>query len=116
MGVATACRSARAPAQVVPLQRGYIGVMNRGQADINSNKDIKAALKSEEEFLQNHEAYSRYHLMPSTPFKLQHPHLTIFLRIVALFCPPDKYRVDEPDRSRIVFCIVCCILLLTFCF
>lgn len=27
--------------KVVPLKRGYIGVVNRGQQDINNNKDIR---------------------------------------------------------------------------
>lgn len=45
--------------KVVPLKRGYIGVVNRGQQDINNNKDIRSALKSEEEFLAAHPQYSR---------------------------------------------------------
>ena len=45
--------------KVVPLKRGYIGVVNRGQQDILTNKDIHSALKAEEEFIANHPHYSR---------------------------------------------------------
>lgn len=44
--------------QVFPLQRGYIGVVNRSQKDIDGKKDIEAALKSEAEFFLNHPAYN----------------------------------------------------------
>lgn len=41
----------------IPLRLGFIGTVNRSQADINENKDITAARKSEREFFQNHPAY-----------------------------------------------------------
>lgn len=43
--------------RVFPLQRGYIGVVNRSQHDIDRKKDIQAARKSEMEFFKNHEKY-----------------------------------------------------------
>lgn len=38
-------------------RRGYVGVVNRSQADINGNKDIKAALAAERKFFLQHDAY-----------------------------------------------------------
>ena len=43
--------------QVVPLRRGYIGVVNRGQKDINEDLSIRAGLKKEEEFFKTHPVY-----------------------------------------------------------
>ncbi|KAF9209517.1 Dynamin- GTPase protein [Haplosporangium sp. Z 27] len=40
-----------------PLKLGFIGVVNRSQADIQSNKPMAEAFKSETEFFQNHPAY-----------------------------------------------------------
>ena len=43
--------------KVLPLRRGYVGVVNRSQADINGNKDIRAALESERKFFLSSPAY-----------------------------------------------------------
>ncbi|RWS19069.1 Dynamin-1-like protein, partial [Leptotrombidium deliense] len=43
--------------KVVPLKRGYIGVVNRSQSDIAKNKDIKSAIEAEEYFFHTHPAY-----------------------------------------------------------
>jgi replication fork clamp-binding protein CrfC len=45
--------------QLIPLRRGYIGVVNRGQADINADLSIREGLKKEEEFFKTHPIYSR---------------------------------------------------------
>lgn len=36
--------------KLLPLRRGYIGVVNRSQKDIDGRKDIKAALAAERSF------------------------------------------------------------------
>lgn len=36
--------------KLLPLRRGYIGVVNRSQKDIDGRKDIKAALSAERKF------------------------------------------------------------------
>lgn len=41
----------------LPLKRGYIGVVNRSQRDIDGRKDIKAALMAERQFFLTHPAY-----------------------------------------------------------
>lgn len=43
--------------RVYPLKLGFIGIVNRSQQDINSNKSMKDALDSETEFFMNHPAY-----------------------------------------------------------
>jgi len=43
--------------KIIPLQLGYIGVVNRSQKDINSRKSIQEALKAEELFFKTHAAY-----------------------------------------------------------
>lgn len=36
--------------KLLPLRRGYIGVVNRSQKDIEGRKDINAALSAERKF------------------------------------------------------------------
>lgn len=43
--------------KLLPLRRGYIGVINRSQKDIDGKKDIKAALLAEQKFFLSHPAY-----------------------------------------------------------
>eukprot|EP00048_Salpingoeca_helianthica_P014511 m.222047 g.222047 ORF g.222047 m.222047 type:complete len:832 (+) comp15947_c0_seq1:403-2898(+) len=43
--------------KLLPLRRGYIGVVNRSQKDIDGRKDIRAALDAERKFFLGHEAY-----------------------------------------------------------
>jgi len=43
--------------RVYPLKLGFIGVVNRSQQDIQGNKSLAEALKSEAEFFKHHPAY-----------------------------------------------------------
>ncbi|XP_055770535.1 dynamin-2-like isoform X2 [Salvelinus fontinalis] len=43
--------------KLLPLRRGYIGVVNRSQKDIDGRKDIKAALGAERKFFLSHPGY-----------------------------------------------------------
>uniref|UniRef100_A0A667YJK0 Interferon-induced GTP-binding protein Mx n=1 Tax=Myripristis murdjan TaxID=586833 RepID=A0A667YJK0_9TELE len=43
--------------KLLPLRRGYIGVVNRSQKDIDGRKDINAALQAERKFFLSHPAY-----------------------------------------------------------
>ncbi|TBU23125.1 dynamin protein dnm1 [Dichomitus squalens] len=43
--------------RVYPLKLGFIGVVNRSQADINADKPLSDALDSEAEFFRTHPAY-----------------------------------------------------------
>ncbi|RWS05024.1 dynamin-like protein [Dinothrombium tinctorium] len=54
--------------RVLPLKRGYIGVVNRSQSDITSNKDIKSAIEAEAHFFKNHPSYKDLCNRLGTPF------------------------------------------------
>ena len=43
--------------KLLPLRRGYVGVVNRSQKDIDGRKDIKAAMDAEQRFFMSHPAY-----------------------------------------------------------
>lgn len=43
--------------QVYPLKKGYVGVVLRGQNDINTNKSIKKSREDEMMFFQKHPSY-----------------------------------------------------------
>lgn len=43
--------------KLIPLRRGFIGVVNRSQKDIDGRKDIKAAMAAEQRFFTTHPAY-----------------------------------------------------------
>ena len=51
--------------KLCPLRKGYIGIVNRSQKEINGNKRINDALKKEEEFFQNGAYKSLSHKMGS---------------------------------------------------
>ncbi|GBN98452.1 Dynamin-2 [Araneus ventricosus] len=44
--------------RILPLAKGYIGVVNRSQEDVDTGKDFEASLVSEKRFFENHPAYS----------------------------------------------------------
>jgi len=43
--------------KVIPLNLGFIGVINRSQEDINAKRPIRDALKAEQNFFKNHPLY-----------------------------------------------------------
>lgn len=43
--------------RVYPLKLGFIGVVNRSQQDINTEKSMQDALEAESEFFKSHPAY-----------------------------------------------------------
>ena len=51
--------------KLCPLRKGYIGIVNRSQKEINGNKRINDALKKEEDFFQNGPYKSLSHKMGS---------------------------------------------------
>lgn len=54
--------------KVFPLRRGYIGVINRSQKDIEGKKDIKASLEAERKFFASHPSYSHMADKCGTPY------------------------------------------------
>lgn len=45
--------------KVIPLRRGYIAVVNRGQRDIDSDLSIREGLRKEDQFFRSHPVYGR---------------------------------------------------------
>ena len=45
--------------KVIPLRRGYVAVVNRGQRDIDADLSIRNGLRNEERFFRQHPVYSR---------------------------------------------------------
>ncbi|XP_072309253.1 dynamin-1a isoform X15 [Eucyclogobius newberryi] len=43
--------------KLLPLRRGYVGVVNRSQKDIDGRKDINAAMAAERKFFLSHPSY-----------------------------------------------------------
>uniref|UniRef100_A0A8C2E1J4 Dynamin-2 n=1 Tax=Cyprinus carpio TaxID=7962 RepID=A0A8C2E1J4_CYPCA len=53
--------------KLLPLRRGYIGVVNRSQKDIDGKKDIRAALAAERKFFLSHPSYRHMAERMGTP-------------------------------------------------
>ena len=54
--------------RLLPLRRGYIGVVNRSQRDIEGKKDIKLALENERKFFLSHPSYRHMADRMGTPY------------------------------------------------
>ncbi|XP_078417702.1 dynamin 3a isoform X1 [Cetorhinus maximus] len=68
--------------KLLPLRRGYIGIVNRSQKDIEGKKDIKTALAAERKFFLSHPAYRHMAERMGTPHlqKLLNEQLTNHIR------------------------------------
>ncbi|XP_034558380.1 dynamin-3 isoform X2 [Notolabrus celidotus] len=98
--------------KLLPLRRGYIGVVNRSQKDIDGKKDIKAALEAERKFFFTHPAYRHMADKMGTPRlqKVLNEQLTNHIRdtlpafrsklqsqLLALDKEAEEYRGYRPD-------------------
>ncbi|KAL4623318.1 dynamin-1 [Arapaima gigas] len=54
--------------KLLPLRRGYIGVVNRSQKDIDGKKDITAAMAAERKFFLTHPSYRHLADRMGTPY------------------------------------------------
>nr|CDS33423.1 dynamin 1 [Hymenolepis microstoma] len=54
--------------KLFPLRRGYIGVVNRSQKDIDGRKDINTAIAAERKFFLGHPAYRHMADRMGTPY------------------------------------------------
>ncbi|GCC17531.1 hypothetical protein chiPu_0017587 [Chiloscyllium punctatum] len=68
--------------KLLPLRRGYIGVVNRSQKDIDGRKDIQTALAAERKFFLSHPAYRHMADRMGTPYlqKVLNQQLTNHIR------------------------------------
>ncbi|CAF89714.1 unnamed protein product, partial [Tetraodon nigroviridis] len=100
--------------RLLPLRRGYIGVVNRSQKDIDGKKDIKAALLEEQKFFLAHPAYRHMAERMGTPYlqKMLNQHLTNHIRdtlpafrshlqsqLLSLNREAEEYRQYSPDDA-----------------
>ncbi|XP_040013196.1 dynamin-1a isoform X3 [Xiphias gladius] len=68
--------------KLLPLRRGYIGVVNRSQKDIDGKKDINAAMAAERKFFLSHPGYRHLADRMGTPYlqKVLNQQLTNHIR------------------------------------
>lgn len=98
--------------RLLPLRRGYIGVVNRSQKDVDGKKDIKAALESEKNFFLSHPAYKHMVDRMGTPYlqRTLNQQLTNHIRdtlpafrshlqtqLLALNKEAEEYKQNKPD-------------------
>uniref|UniRef100_A0A8C2D180 dynamin GTPase n=1 Tax=Cyprinus carpio TaxID=7962 RepID=A0A8C2D180_CYPCA len=98
--------------KLLPLRRGYIGVVNRSQKDIDGKKDIRAALAAERKFFLSHPAYRHIADSMGTPHlqKVLNQQLTNHIRdtlpafrsklqsqLLSLDREAEEYRHYRPD-------------------
>ncbi|XP_015247803.1 PREDICTED: dynamin-1 isoform X1 [Cyprinodon variegatus] len=103
--------------KLLPLRRGYIGVVNRSQKDIDGKKDINAAMAAERKFFLSHPAYRHLAERMGTPYlqKVLNQQLTNHIRdtlpglraklqsqLLSIEKEVDEYknfRPDDPSRK-----------------
>lgn len=67
--------------RVYPLKLGFIGVVNRSQQDIQGNKTLAEALKSESDFFKHHPAYRNMATRCGTQFLAKSLNTTLMAHI-----------------------------------
>ncbi|XP_072429648.1 dynamin 3a isoform X5 [Chiloscyllium punctatum] len=102
--------------KILPLRRGYIGVVNRSQKDIEGKKDIKTALTAERKFFLSQPAYRHMAERMGTPYlqKLLNEQLTNHIRetlpvlrnklqrqLLSLEKEVEEYKDCRPDDPAI---------------
>ncbi|XP_061682303.1 dynamin 3a isoform X3 [Syngnathoides biaculeatus] len=98
--------------RLLPLRRGYIGLVNRSQKDIDGKKDIKTALQAEKKFFLSHPAYRHMCERMGTPYlqKYLNQQLTNHIRdslptlhshlqylLVSISKEVDTYKLYNPN-------------------
>ncbi|XP_070706168.1 dynamin-1a [Pempheris klunzingeri] len=103
--------------KLLPLRRGYVGVVNRSQKDIDGRKDINAAMAAERKFFLSHPSYRHLADRMGTPYlqKILNQQLTNHIRdtlpnlraklqsqLLSIEKEVDEYknfRPDDPSRK-----------------
>jgi len=102
--------------KLLPLRRGYVGVVNRSQKDIEGRKDIKAAMAAERKFFLSHPSYRHMADRLGSPYlqKVLNQQLTNHIRetlpglrdrlqkqYLSLEKEVDQYKYFRPDDPSI---------------
>jgi len=84
--------------KVIPLKKGYIGIINRSQAEINANSSIKELRQKEKAFFLNHPAYRSIAARQGTDF-LSKTLNTILMTHIRDHLPELKANVQKQFRE-----------------
>merc|ERR1719411_847592 len=102
--------------KLLPLRRGYVGVVNRSQKDIEGRKDIKVAVEAERKFFLTHPSYRHMADRMGTPYlqKVLNQQLTNHIRdtlpglrdrlqkqLLSLEKEVEQYKYFRPDDPSI---------------
>ncbi|XP_023319860.1 dynamin isoform X4 [Eurytemora carolleeae] len=102
--------------KLLPLRRGYVGVVNRSQKDIEGKKDIRLAVAAERKFFLSHPAYRHMADRCGTPYlqKQLNQQLTNHIReslpalrdklqrqLLSLEKEVEQYKYFRPDDPSI---------------
>ena len=102
--------------KLLPFRRGYVGVVNRSQKDIEGRKDIKLAVESERKFFLSHPSYRHMADRMGTPYlqKVLNQQLTNHIRetlpglrdrlqkqMLSLEKEVEQYKYFRPDDPSI---------------
>ena len=102
--------------KLLPLRRGYVGVVNRSQKDIEGRKDIKIAVEAERKFFLTHPSYRHMADRMGTPYlqKVLNQQLTNHIRdtlpglrdrlqkqLLSLEKEVEQYKYFRPDDPSI---------------
>lgn len=79
--------------RVIPLRYGYVPVINRGQKDIEMKKTIRAALRDEKAFFENHASYRSKAHYCGTPYLAKKLN-SILLHHIKQTLPEIKMRIE----------------------
>eukprot|EP01062_Namystynia_karyoxenos_P076286 TRINITY_DN7465_c0_g1_i1.p1 TRINITY_DN7465_c0_g1~~TRINITY_DN7465_c0_g1_i1.p1 ORF type:complete len:724 (+),score=295.05 TRINITY_DN7465_c0_g1_i1:94-2172(+) len=80
--------------RVVRLKKGFVGVVNRSQQDIDSQKAIGEALNQERKFFQEHPAYSKIADKMGTQFLVRTLNKTLLMHI-NMCIPEIRSRIQD---------------------
>lgn len=102
--------------KLLPLRRGYVGVVNRSQKDIVGKKDIKASMAAERKFFLSHPSYRHLADRAGSPYlqKVLNQQLTNHIRetlpglrdklqrqMLSLEKEVEQYKYFRPDDPTI---------------
>lgn len=80
--------------RVFPLKLGFIGVVNRSQQDILTNKSMNEALKAEQRFFQRHPAYKSIANQCGTPYLEKQLNNVSNINI-----PAVKFKINKKNKA-----------------
>ena len=84
--------------KIFPLKHGFVGVVNRSQKDIDSNKDVMSALKKEKDWFNMHLVYNSLGTQCGTQFLREKLRKTL-IHHIHQYMPSLKSRLSQKISS-----------------